>query len=58
MRDPSLALWLYIAIVAVQLLFSKRWAAFYTTIAEAGKAKATEAGSGNVQDSGAGKHGL
>jgi len=50
MNDPRMALWLYLALVTMQLLFSKRWQRFYATIAEATSVKAESAAvSGGTQ---------
>jgi len=56
LRDPNLALWLYLAIAVTQLLFSKRWLAFYDVVRSAGSAKAA-ASSGSAAAE-PGQHGL
>jgi hypothetical protein len=58
MSDPQLALWLYVAIVVMQLMFSKRWAAFYSTVASAGAAKVGVTAGSTQGPAGAGQHGL
>lgn len=59
MNDPSLAIWLYIAIIFVQFLASPTWGKVRTAITDATKQKANAAsgsGAGNTQSTGTGDH--
>lgn len=56
MNSPSLAIWLYIAIIFVQFLASPTWGKVRTAITDATKAKASAADSKGTQSTGAGQH--
>jgi len=50
MNDPSLALWLYLAVIIVSVLFSPKWGEFVKAVQAAkGVTPATTEGSSNTE---------
>lgn len=52
MRDPALAIWLYVAIVVVQVMFSKKWSAFWKTLLDAKNQKVGATATGSAATTG------